>query len=246
MRTARRRFRFKAPPSGVPEFGASCHYCNVDNVNDAKIAACNCFTAGLRIFDISDATNPREVGYYKPPAQGTKVLPGSQYASECWTRDIQQAGGLGIVQTELPERPWRHFRGLVDYHSRQRIPSHPPVHGRDRLAVDRIDSDGRDSRPSLPPSQGLAPMRASTGPLRRAWRNVSPTEVSFPRRPLGPTMSLPPARLTARRATPPWSPSLRLPAAAAAPPLPRGHGRSWLASLFCCTSSGVDGPSATG
>jgi hypothetical protein len=67
--------------TGVPEFGASCHYCNVDNVNDAKIAACNCFTAGLRIFDISDATNPREVGYYKPPAQGTKVLPGSQYAA---------------------------------------------------------------------------------------------------------------------------------------------------------------------
>ncbi len=67
--------------SGVPAFGASCHYCNVDNVDDAKIAACNCFTAGLRIFDISDATNPREVGYYKPPAQGTKVLPGSQYAA---------------------------------------------------------------------------------------------------------------------------------------------------------------------
>jgi MYXO-CTERM domain-containing protein len=62
-------------------FGASCHYCNVDDVNDAKIAACNCFSAGLRIFDISDATNPREVGYYKPPAQGAKVLPGSQYAA---------------------------------------------------------------------------------------------------------------------------------------------------------------------
>ncbi len=67
--------------SGAPSFGASCHYCNVDNVDDAKIAACNCFTAGLRLFDISDPTNPREVGYYKPPAQGTKVLPGSQYAN---------------------------------------------------------------------------------------------------------------------------------------------------------------------
>ena len=71
--------------SGVPGFGASCHYCNVDNVDDAKIAACNCFTAGLRIFDISDATNPREVGYYKPPAQGTKVLPASEYASGNFT-----------------------------------------------------------------------------------------------------------------------------------------------------------------
>jgi MYXO-CTERM domain-containing protein len=71
--------------SGAPLFGASCHYCNVDNVDDAKIAACNCFTAGLRIFDISVPTNPREVGYYKPPAQGTKVLPGSQYASGNFT-----------------------------------------------------------------------------------------------------------------------------------------------------------------
>jgi len=67
--------------SGVPIFGASCHYCNVDNVDDARLAACNCFTAGLRIFDIHDPTSPKEVGYYKPPAQGTKVLPGSQYAS---------------------------------------------------------------------------------------------------------------------------------------------------------------------
>jgi hypothetical protein len=67
--------------SGAPVFGASCHYCNVDNVDDAKLAACNCFTAGLRIFDIHDPANPKEVGYYKPPAQGTKALPGSQYAS---------------------------------------------------------------------------------------------------------------------------------------------------------------------
>ena len=67
--------------SGAPLFGASCHYCNVDNVDDAKLAACNCFTAGLRIFDIHDPANPKEVGYYKAPAQGLKLLPGSQYAS---------------------------------------------------------------------------------------------------------------------------------------------------------------------
>jgi hypothetical protein len=71
--------------SGAPLFGASCHYCNVDNVDDAKIAACNCFTAGLRIFDIHDPANPKEVGYYKPPAQGTKVLPASEYASGNFT-----------------------------------------------------------------------------------------------------------------------------------------------------------------
>jgi hypothetical protein len=62
-------------------FGFSCHYCNVDDVDDAKIAACSCFAAGWRVFDISDVNYPREIAYFKPPAQGTKALPGSQYAN---------------------------------------------------------------------------------------------------------------------------------------------------------------------
>jgi len=69
--------------SGGPGFfGYSCHYCNVDDVDNARLAVCNCFAAGMRIFDISDVANPREVGYYKAAAQGTKLLPGSQYANQ--------------------------------------------------------------------------------------------------------------------------------------------------------------------
>jgi MYXO-CTERM domain-containing protein len=64
---------------GNPLFGYSCHYCNVNDVDNATIAACSCFSAGLRFFDISDPLSPKQLGYYKPPAQGTKVLPGSQY-----------------------------------------------------------------------------------------------------------------------------------------------------------------------
>jgi hypothetical protein len=67
--------------SNSTPFGFSCHYCNVDDVDDAKIAACNCFASGLRYFDISDVNAPREIAYLKPPAQGTKSLPGSQYAN---------------------------------------------------------------------------------------------------------------------------------------------------------------------
>jgi len=62
-------------------FAFSCHYCNVDDVDNAKVAACACFASGWRFFDISNVNYVREIAYWKPPAQGTKVLPGSQYAN---------------------------------------------------------------------------------------------------------------------------------------------------------------------
>jgi hypothetical protein len=65
--------------AGNPLFGHSCHYCNVDDADNGTVAACSCFSAGMRFFDIRNPASPKEIGYYKPPAQGTKVLPGSQY-----------------------------------------------------------------------------------------------------------------------------------------------------------------------
>ena len=67
--------------SNGPSFGFSSHYCNVDDVDDAKIAACSYFSAGWRFFDISDPVNVREIAYVKPGAKGTQALPGSQYAN---------------------------------------------------------------------------------------------------------------------------------------------------------------------
>jgi uncharacterized protein (TIGR03382 family) len=66
---------------GPGGFAHSCHYCNVDDVDDARILACNCFAAGLRFWDIHDVANIKEMAYFKPTAQGAKVLPGSQYAN---------------------------------------------------------------------------------------------------------------------------------------------------------------------
>ena len=34
----------------------------------------------MRFFDISNVSAVKEIAYFKPPAQGTKALPGSQYA----------------------------------------------------------------------------------------------------------------------------------------------------------------------
>ncbi len=68
----------------VPGFFAhSCHYCNVDDVDDAKVAACNCFAAGFRVFDIHDITSIKEMAYYKAPSVGltTNTPPASQYVN---------------------------------------------------------------------------------------------------------------------------------------------------------------------
>lgn len=64
-------------PSAHPSY--STHYCNVDNSDNATIMACSNWGSGLRIFDIRNPLNPKEIGYYKPPGQGTKALYGSVY-----------------------------------------------------------------------------------------------------------------------------------------------------------------------
>jgi hypothetical protein len=79
-------------PVGGLQYGYSCHYCNVDDPDDAHVAACNCFAAGLRIFDISKVNAIHEIGYYKAPAQGTKSFPGSQYS------DPRQNGSATFVR----------------------------------------------------------------------------------------------------------------------------------------------------
>jgi hypothetical protein len=76
-----------------PAFVYDSHYCNVDDARDARLLVCSFFESGLRAFDIRDPYHPREVAYYKPPAQGTKDLPGSNL------QNYTGSGGVTLNRT---------------------------------------------------------------------------------------------------------------------------------------------------
>jgi len=59
--------------------GYAAANCDVDNYQDAKMIACGYGEAGVRVFDIRNVNQPREIAYYKPPATGSVPREGSQY-----------------------------------------------------------------------------------------------------------------------------------------------------------------------
>jgi hypothetical protein len=57
------------PGTNNPAQGYAAHYCNIPTEVDPKIVACSFIASGLRVFDISDLTHPKEIAYYvAPPA----------------------------------------------------------------------------------------------------------------------------------------------------------------------------------
>jgi hypothetical protein len=68
---------FPAETADLDNYGYSAHYCTPDTRSDPKILACGYWGAGLRVFDVRNPYLPKEIAYYKPPAQRTKFLPGS-------------------------------------------------------------------------------------------------------------------------------------------------------------------------
>jgi hypothetical protein len=49
--------------------GYAAHYCNIPTRVDPKLVACSFIVSGLRLFDISNLTKPKEVAYYVAPTQ---------------------------------------------------------------------------------------------------------------------------------------------------------------------------------
>jgi hypothetical protein len=50
-----------------PVQGYAAHYCNVPRTVDPGIVACSMILSGLRVFDIRDPKNPREIAYHVAP-----------------------------------------------------------------------------------------------------------------------------------------------------------------------------------
>jgi hypothetical protein len=57
------------PGAQSPVQGYAAHYCNIPTRVDPQIVACSFITSGLRVFDISDLTAPKEIAYYVAPTQ---------------------------------------------------------------------------------------------------------------------------------------------------------------------------------
>ena len=55
------------PGANNPVQGYAGHYCNVPSRHDPGIVACSMIISGLRVFDIHDPLNPREVAYFNAP-----------------------------------------------------------------------------------------------------------------------------------------------------------------------------------
>ncbi len=63
----------KDPMAWFPAQGYAAHYCGMPTRDNPKIAGCSMILSGLRLFDIRDVENPKEIGYFnKPVARITK------------------------------------------------------------------------------------------------------------------------------------------------------------------------------
>ena len=57
------------PGALSPVQGYAAHYCDLDSRVDPKVVACSFITSGLRVFDITELTKPKEIAYFVAPTR---------------------------------------------------------------------------------------------------------------------------------------------------------------------------------
>ncbi|WP_158276921.1 LVIVD repeat-containing protein [Paraconexibacter algicola] len=109
------RAKLLADPVALPlAFGYAAHYCAAPREVDPVIVACSFINSGLRVFDVRDPENPREVAYYVAPEGGeglAATTPGnlalSQPAFDPVRREVWYTDATsGFHALRLDERAW--------------------------------------------------------------------------------------------------------------------------------------------
>lgn len=103
------------PGAQIPIQGYAGHYCNVPTRVDPTIVACSMILSGLRVFDIRDPHNPKEIAYFNAPSQPrlTPVFVESNWAmsspsfvperKEIWYSD----GYSGFYVVRVTNNAWK-------------------------------------------------------------------------------------------------------------------------------------------
>jgi hypothetical protein len=65
-------------------FTYGSHYCSVDDTANATAMACSYFNSGVRVFDIRNPAQPKEIAYFNPPGTTTPVVGSGHVVTGQW------------------------------------------------------------------------------------------------------------------------------------------------------------------
>ncbi|WP_157003119.1 LVIVD repeat-containing protein [Ralstonia sp. A12] len=87
------------------------HMCSVDNRDEATTLVCSHFLSGIRVFDIRDPANLKEIAYYNPPSVTGpgKPIPwcGAISTLDALTGRLYSAcGGIGVLSLKFAHSVW--------------------------------------------------------------------------------------------------------------------------------------------
>jgi hypothetical protein len=96
---------------GAGGFIYDVHHCSVDNRDNATTLACGYFQSGIRVYDIRDPRNIKEIAYFNPPASasGAKSIAwcGSMPVLDAKTASVySRCKDTGIVALKFENGVW--------------------------------------------------------------------------------------------------------------------------------------------